>query len=149
MAAKHRLSLNENHGLQNAVYYMDENYPDSYVLQDAESLRQKFTPDFLLVHTMGVDHAGHTHGGASPEYRQAVRHIDLLLAQYIPTWLAEGHTVIVTSDHGMHADGAHNDTVEEVRSVPYWILQEQAAFAQKHITNQQDWYTYLCEIFTV
>ncbi len=149
VAAKHRLSLNENHGLQNAIYYMDDTYPDSYVLQDAESLRLQYAPDFLLIHTMGVDHAGHMHGGTSDKYRQAVRNIDLLLAKYMPLWLAENYMIIVTSDHGMHADGAHNDTLEEVRSVPYWILQEHLPFSQKCITSQQDWYAYLCEIFTV
>ena len=36
--------------------------------------------------------------------------------------LDAGYAVLVTSDHGMTADGAHNDVTKEARRVPLWLV---------------------------
>ena len=71
---------------------------------------------------MGVDYAGHCRGADSRAYRQAARLVDSLLARWLPQWLDAGYAVLVTSDHGMTADGAHNDVTEEARRVPLWLV---------------------------
>ena len=96
--------------------------PDDHLFADAEVLRQRHEPDFLLVHSMGIDNAGHRHGGASPAYRTAVRRADALLAMHLPLWLGADYSVIVTSDHGMGDDGMHGGSTVEETDVPFWLF---------------------------
>ncbi len=144
-AHKHRINFNLDGHITHSIFYNNDYYPDEYVFQDAKCLQTQFTPDFLLIHCMGVDTAGHSHGANSVQYRQAVRNIDYLLAEYVPAWLEQGTMVIITSDHGMHADGAHNDMLDEVRRVPFWILGAKPNPPQ----NQTDWYKLLCDYYSL
>lgn len=105
------------HGL----FYSEDAYPDAELFRDAEALRLRYAPDLLLVHSMGIDFAGHAAGADSPAYRAAVRAADALLAASVPAWLDWGASVIVTSDHGMDADGSHSDATETARRVPFWL----------------------------
>ena len=111
-------SLPISHGL----FYSEDAYPDAELFRDAEALRQRFTPDLLLVHSMGIDFAGHTAGAGSAAYREAVRAADALLALHVPAWLAWGASVLVTSDHGMDADASHSDATDAARRVPFWLV---------------------------
>ena len=89
---------------------------------DAEALRLRHTPDLLLVHSMGVDFAGHTAGADAAAYREAARAADGLLARYLPNWLDAGYAALITSDHGMDADRVHYDSTEQTRRVPLWLM---------------------------
>ncbi|MBO4301297.1 MAG: alkaline phosphatase family protein [Desulfovibrio sp.] len=113
----HSPSLPIGHGL----FYSSDTYPDTELFRDAESLRYSHAPHLLLVHSMGIDTAGHRHGSDSRAYRDAAREADGLLARTLPAWIAAGYTVIVTADHGMNADGSHNDITDNVRLVPLWL----------------------------
>ncbi len=146
-ASKHRLSFNLSGPIKHGIFYNNDDYPDEYVFQDAKGLELLFKPDFLLVHSMGVDSAGHAHGANGAQYRAAVRKVDFLLAEYVPMWLEQGSMVIITSDHGMHADGAHNDTETQVRRVPYWILGAKHNISPPK--NQKSWHSLLCEYFFI
>lgn len=114
----HDSALPISHG----IFYWDDSYPDSHLLADGESLRLTYDPDFLLIHPMGVDDAGHRFGLDSPQYRNQARRMDGLLANLLPGWLAEGYQVVITADHGMNSDGSHGGTLEEERSVPLWLV---------------------------
>lgn len=114
----HHPSFNIQHG---CFYHADE-YPDSHVFVDAEALRLQYQPDFLLVHSMNIDDAGHKKGQKSNLYRNAARHADGLLSRYLPLWMSEGYHILVTSDHGMHADGTHGGTSQEECEVPLYVL---------------------------
>lgn len=130
----HAPSLPIAHGL----FYTSDLYPDEELFRDAACLLQHHRPQLLLVHSMGIDTAGHQHGADSPAYRNAVRLADSLLAHAIPDWLAAGYTVLVTADHGMDNDGAHNDATDTVRHVPLWLIGESQAVlpaAQTEIAN--------------
>ena len=70
---------------------------------------------------MGIDHAGHRAGADSRAYRDAARATDALLAAYLPRWLEAGYPVLITSDHGMDADGSHTDPTPAARRVPLWL----------------------------
>lgn len=143
-----RITSSEELSIQNGIFYSCDEYPDSHLFLDAESLRTRFVPDFLLVHSMGIDNAGHLFGGDSPQYRNAVRQADFLLAEYIPNWLEAGYTILVASDHGMHPDAAHNDDVPIVRNVPFWV----AGPVPSHIqlpNCQKDCFSFICSLLNI
>lgn len=118
----HRFLDDPSQAIQAGIFYWQDHYPDDHLFSDAEALRRRHDPDFLFVHSMNIDDAGHRHGGDSPQYRNAARHADIALADYLPGWLAEGYQVMVTADHGMNADRSHSGMLEEERRVPLWLL---------------------------
>jgi predicted AlkP superfamily pyrophosphatase or phosphodiesterase len=120
--ARHRTAPCPARGVVAASWYFEDDYPDSHLLADAEDLRQRHAPELLFVHPMGLDNAGHVHGGASDAYALAARRIDMQFAQVLPHWLAAGYDVVVTSDHGMGADRMHGGNAPEERAVPFvWL----------------------------
>lgn len=140
-AERDRLTLRPDLPLSYGLFYSNDAYPDDHVFQDAESLRLLFSPHFLLVHPMNIDLAGHQHGADSTAYRNAVRNADMLLARYVPLWRAAGYTVVVTSDHGMHADAMHNGNSPQERYVPAWCI---GAKGQKAPAQQEQWHQWCC-----
>lgn len=108
--------------IQSGLFYYADHYPDSHLFADAEYLRRKHKPGFLLVHPMNIDDAGHRHGQDSSQYRNSARSADILLADYLATWLAEGYQVLVTADHGMNNDRSHNGLLPEEREVPLFVF---------------------------
>lgn len=108
--------------ISHGLFYSEDAYPDAELFRDAEALRLRYEPDLLLVHSMGIDFAGHAAGADSRPYREAVRAADALLAAHVPAWLAWGARVLVTSDHGMDADGSHSDATAAARRVPFWLV---------------------------
>lgn len=92
------------------------------MFEDAESLRLRHQPDFLLIHPMNIDDAGHRHGLSTPQYRNAARHADGLLSRWLPGWLAAGYQVMVTADHGMNDDRSHGGILPEERQVPLFVF---------------------------
>ncbi|MBI1175028.1 MAG: alkaline phosphatase family protein [Sideroxydans sp.] len=120
-AGRDRFTDDASLPIQHGIFYHSDDYPDAYSLLDGEHLRRKHVPDFLLIHPMGVDDAGHRHGLDSMQYRNAVRHVDMLLSVLMPTWLAEGYQVLVTGDHGMSNDLRHGGALPEERLVPLFL----------------------------
>nr|WP_276598029.1 alkaline phosphatase family protein [Roseateles koreensis] len=112
----HRHALTPH--LSGAAWYCEDEYPDSHLLADAEHLRRTLSPVLLFVHPMGLDHAGHTHGGESAAYAMAARRLDMQLAQLVPRWHQAGYDVLLTSDHGMNADRMHGGALACEREVP-------------------------------
>lgn len=131
--AQDRHTSNPNLAIQYGHFYYQDHYPDSHLLDDAEHLRQSHQPDFLLVHTMNIDDAGHRFGYDSPQYRNSTRHADLALASYLQTWLDDGYQIIITADHGMNNDKSHGGTLPEEREVPLILLGD--AFSQQPCSN--------------
>lgn len=121
-------------GVVGASWYFEDEYPDSHVLVDAEALRRAHDPSLVFIHPMGPDHAGHVHGGESDGYRFAARRLDMQLARIVPAWHAMGWDVVLTSDHGMHADRMHGGSGDVERLVPFvW------APASGVLAEFQDW----------
>jgi predicted AlkP superfamily pyrophosphatase or phosphodiesterase len=120
--ARHRTAACASRGVVAGSWYWEDEYPDSHLLHDAEDLRRRHGPDLLFVHPMGLDNAGHVHGGESSAYDLAARKLDMALALLLPPWLADGYDVVVTSDHGMSADRMHGGGAPEERAVPFvWV----------------------------
>lgn len=108
--------------IQHGRFYWEDAYPDSHLFADAEMLRLAHSPDFMLVHPMGIDHAGHCYGADTAEYRGSALVADNLLSHYVPRWREAGYTLLITADHGMNADGQHGGTLPDVRQVPLFCL---------------------------
>lgn len=109
--------------IQHGRFYTEDEYPDVELFAAAAMLVRRFTPDYLLLHPMGMDYKGETYGSDSPQYRnQAVRQ-DMWLAPLIVEWLGLGYTLLVTGDHGINKDGAHGGPALEQREVPLFLIQ--------------------------
>ena len=122
VARRDRFTNDPSLPIQHGVFYQSDDYPDSHLFLDAAHLLQRWQPDFLLVHPMGVDDAGHHHGLDSPAYRHATRRADLLLSDYLPEWRAAGYQTVIVSDHGMTNDRAHGGCRPEERDVPLILV---------------------------
>ncbi|WP_428776209.1 alkaline phosphatase family protein [Vibrio sp.] len=121
-AVRDRFTEDSQLNIQHGCFYHWDSYPDEAVLLDAEHLRQRLQPDFLLIHPMNIDDAGHQYGLDSAQYRNSARNVDSLLGEYIDNWLTDGYQVMITSDHGMNQDCSHGGILAEERQVPLFVI---------------------------
>jgi predicted AlkP superfamily pyrophosphatase or phosphodiesterase len=108
--------------IQHGRFYMEDAYPDRELFLTAGLLARRYMPDYLLIHPMGMDYIGETHGAESPEYRNHATRQDMMLSNLIPEWLSFGYVVLVTGDHGINRDHTHGGTTPDVRNVPLYVL---------------------------
>ncbi len=113
----------ESLSIQHGRFYTEDEYPDIELFASAAHLVRKFSPDYLLLHPMGMDYHGETFGSDSKEYRNHAIYQDSKLAPLIMEWKERGYTVFVTGDHGINADGGHGGTTPEQRTVPFFVIQ--------------------------
>lgn len=118
---QHRIQQNTESAIENGIFYFEDTYPDSHVLFDAEHLRAKFKPDFLMVHTMNLDDVGHKFGEGSREQAMCAMRLDTILAALLPIWINDGYEVIVTADHGMDSNGTHGGNHKSVCRLPMYV----------------------------
>ncbi len=112
----------ERLNIQHGRFYTQDEYPDIELFNSAAHLVRKFSPDYLLLHPMGMDYHGEAFGSDSSQYRNHAIQQDAWLAPLIIEWKERGYTIFVTGDHGINADGGHGGTTPEQREVPfYWI----------------------------
>jgi len=108
--------------IQHGRFYTQDDYPDIELFATAGMLVRRFSPDYLLVHPMGMDYTGAIHGANSGEYRNHATRQDMWLAAFLTEWMGRGYSILVTGDHGMNADGFHGGTTPEVREVPLYLI---------------------------
>jgi predicted AlkP superfamily pyrophosphatase or phosphodiesterase len=133
----HRLTRREDANIQHGVFYWSDDYPGDHTFADAHALIEQASPHFVVVHPMNIDDAGHKHGGDSVGYRQAVRASNAHLSLFVPLWRARGYTVIVTSDHGMNADGNHGGPGVSETHVPLYTIGADAFTLDPEVRVQQ------------
>ncbi|MCL9780259.1 alkaline phosphatase family protein [Vibrio sp. S4M6] len=121
-AKRDRFTSDETLNIQHGCFYHWDHYPDEALFLDAEHLRCSHEPDILLIHPMNIDDTGHKHGLDSRQYRNSARMADIILSNYLETWLADGYQIIVTSDHGMNNDLSHGGILPEERQVPFFVI---------------------------
>ena len=132
------------------AFYWDDTYPDSHLFADADWLLRRHAPDFLVLHPMNIDDAGHRFGGASREYRNAARTASALLAKYLPAWRAAGYTILVTSDHGMSDDGNHGGPdVTEARVPLYTVGSDAFTFDTAKAPEQTEIAGLICSLLGI
>jgi len=73
--------------------------------------------DLTLIHPSYVDHAGHDHGAASPEYATAVARVDQELGGSLDRLDLTRDLIILTADHGHSATGGHGGPTPEIAQV--------------------------------
>ena len=135
--------------IQHACFYHGDHYPDNYVYLDAECLRRRHNPDFLLIHPMNIDNAGHHAGVDSAHYRNTVRTSDGELSKYLPTWIEEGYQVLVTSDHGMNADKGHGGILPEERDIPLFVIGDGFSHQPNYAPKQTELCGSICELLGI
>jgi len=92
------------------TYYLkyQDAYPDEKRIDQVIAwlgLPEEQRPHFITLYYPNVDHAGHKFGPDTPETRDAVRHVDMLIGE-LSQRLNKTHLpidLIVVSDHGMEA----------------------------------------------
>lgn len=141
-AVRDRFTDDESLPIQYGVFYHGDSYPDDHLFIDGEILRRRHDPDFLLIHPMNTDDAGHRHGLESSQYRNAARRADNFLSAHLPTWIEQGYQIIVTSDHGMNKDHTHRGILPEERQVPLFVIGNQFS----HDPNAEPRQVELCGI---
>ncbi|WP_439861458.1 alkaline phosphatase family protein [Pseudomonas sp. MBLB4136] len=149
VAARDRHTEAPDLPIQHGHFYYADHYPDSHLFADAESLRLRHQPNFLLVHPMNVDDAGHKHGLDSAQYRNSARRADIILADYLQGWLQAGYQVLVTADHGMNDDRSHNGLLPEEREVPLFVLGEAFSLDEAALPKQTELCGTVCELLGV
>lgn len=108
--------------IQHGRFYTQDDYPDIELFATAGMLVRRFNPDYLLVHPMGMDFNGETHGADSSEYRNHAVRQDMWLATYLAEWIERKYSILVTADHGISSDGFHGGTTADVREVPLYLI---------------------------
>jgi predicted AlkP superfamily pyrophosphatase or phosphodiesterase len=108
--------------IQHGRFYMRDEYPDVELFLTAAVLVRKYSPDYLLIHPMGMDYQGEKHGADSSEYRNQAIYQDMFLATLVSEWMERGYTILVTGDHGINADRLHGGTTPEQREVPLFLI---------------------------
>jgi predicted AlkP superfamily pyrophosphatase or phosphodiesterase len=108
--------------IQHGRFYWQESYPDAEVFLAGAMLLRRFQPDYLLIHPMGMDHAGETFGANSAEYRNQAVVQDQIMAELFPAFLALEYSLLITADHGINDDRMHGGTRPDVRHVPLYLI---------------------------
>jgi predicted AlkP superfamily pyrophosphatase or phosphodiesterase len=109
--------------IQHGRFYTQDEYPDVELFNTAAMLVRRWQPDYLLIHPMGMDYTGETHGADSSAYRNHAIHQDMWLAPHLAEWIGLGYTLLVSGDHGISADRSHGGTTPDVREVPLFLVQ--------------------------
>lgn len=92
---------------------------DRYITlpDDADSFAAAQLADLTLIHVSNVDHTGHAHGSASPEYAEAAARVDRELGGFLDRLDLTRDLVIFTADHGHSATGGHGGPTPEIARV--------------------------------
>lgn len=141
-AVRDRLTDDESLLIQHGMFYHRDDYPDDHLLLDGEILRCRHDPDFLLIHPMNTDDAGHRFGLDSSQYRNTARRFDNALSSYLPLWMQHSYQIIITSDHGMNKDHTHRGVLPEERQVPLFVIGDRF----NHRTDATPLQTELCGV---
>ncbi|MEI6893475.1 MAG: alkaline phosphatase family protein [Colwellia sp.] len=132
--------------IQYGSFYHDGDYPDGHLYLDAELLRRRYDPDFLLIHPMSIDQAGHHGGLDSAHYRNATRRSDKELSEYLPLWIEAGYQIIITADHGMNSDKSHGGALAEERDIPLYVIGDRFSHQVGCAPKQTEICGVICEL---
>ena len=108
--------------IQHGFFYYEDTFPDSHLYSIASQYIQNYQSDFVFIHPMSIDDAGHRFGGNSKEYSKAVCTNDFCLSTAIPLWQKQGYSIIVGSDHGMSEIGYHGGNSAMQRNTALYII---------------------------
>ncbi|NQZ52615.1 MAG: alkaline phosphatase family protein [Piscirickettsiaceae bacterium] len=145
-AVRDRHTVDTEQLIQYGSFYHDGQYPDGHLYLDAELLRRRYDPDFLLIHPMSIDEAGHRSGLDSSHYRNTTRRSDKELSEYLPTWIEAGYQIIITADHGMNTDKSHGGSLAEERDIPLYVIGDRFSHQAGCAPKQTEICGVICEL---
>ncbi|MFK5950775.1 MAG: alkaline phosphatase family protein [Methylococcales bacterium] len=145
-AVRDRHTVDTEKLIQYGSFYHDGQYPDGHLYLDAELLRRRYDPDFLLVHPMSIDEAGHRSGLDSSHYRNTTRRSDKELSEYLPIWIEAGYQIIITADHGMNMDKSHGGSLTEERDIPLYVIGDRFSHQADCLPKQTEICGVICEL---
>ena len=88
--------------------------------------------DFLIMHTTGVDCAGHTHGSRHPDIQRKLLETEQFIADMID-WMDEETTLVIFGDHGMTEEGSHGGSSElEMHTTMFTYSKKPFPIAKKY-----------------
>lgn len=145
-AVRDRHTVDTEQLIQYGSFYHDGLYPDSHLYLDAELLRIRHDPDFLLIHPMSIDEAGHLSGLDSAHYRNTTRRSDKDLSEYLPIWIEAGYQIIITADHGMNTDKSHGGSLAEERDIPLYVIGSRFSHQSDCTPKQTEICGIICEL---
>ena len=93
-----------------------DNSPEMFEEADKLLLRAE-PPNLTVVHFLATDHFGHAFGTTDPRYLDMLKRFDARLEETLSR-LSPRLTVIILSDHGATATGAHGSDIWSVRQTP-------------------------------
>ena len=78
----------------------------------------------MLLHTIGVDSAGHTFGSTHPEIQRKLLETEDFIREMIER-MDQETTLVIFGDHGMTLDGGHGGNTDlEMRTVLFSYQKE-------------------------
>jgi hypothetical protein len=92
-------------------------YVVGHLDDDYFKLAAQAAEELVLVHPVFVDEAGHHHGAASRDYRDAAVRADRQLGALLAAIDLTRDVILVTADHGHSATGGHGGATAEVATV--------------------------------
>lgn len=147
-----RMIFDEDDAINHGIFYFEDSYPDSHVFADAEYIRASRNPDFLMIHSMNIDDTGHHFGSDSAEYHMSAAKANLFLSSFMPVWLANGYSVVITADHGMNEHRLHGGNTSVQRDVAMYLFAEGIKcgdFSEKEAISQLTIAPLLCRLLDV
>lgn len=137
----------ENLCIQKGFFYYEDSFPDSHLYSLASAFMKQETYDFVFLHPMNIDDAGHKYGAGSKEYGKAVLQNDLYLSTMIPQWVDAGYGVVVGADHGMTLQGNHGGNSEEQRMTALYVMDERVCPGKSDVVlSTLDFAPLLCKL---
>ncbi|HAZ36812.1 MAG TPA: hypothetical protein DEF85_06295 [Clostridiaceae bacterium] len=128
-------------------------YNDDKVFYEAEKQIINYSPNFLVVHPMKVDRAGHKFGGKSKEYDEVVYEIDSEIKNLYEVLYKNNYTLIITSDHGHKDKGGHGDSNIKSLEIPIIILSPDLNATNfkdsNNIISQRDIAPTICDLLKI
>ncbi|GIW49062.1 MAG: hypothetical protein KatS3mg079_538 [Caloramator sp.] len=131
------------------------NYKKTYFIRDgttfidAVSFVNNYKPDFLIVHPMSVDNAGHSFGGSSMQYKNTANKIDLEINNLYKELNKYNYDIIITSDHGHQNFGGHTNFEENTFLTPFVFISKNTNIKLPKTINQIDIAPTLCDLLGI
>lgn len=126
----------ESKKISHGFFYYEDQFPDSHLYSLAVALIEKYESDFVFLHPMNIDLAGHLYGCHSKQYHQAVNKHDEWLSTIIPYLQTKGYSIIVASDHGMNAWGLHGGNEAIQRNSSLYLMDNHLECKEETITTR-------------
>lgn len=145
---KHMLHEDKNSCIEKGFFYYEDHFPDNHLYALAANFMENDKYDFVVIHPMNIDDAGHRFYAGSKEYAMAVMKNDNLLSTYIPKWIEDGYTIVVASDHGMQELGYHGGNSDLQRDTMLYIVNSKIEL-DRHMLTTLDIAPILCKLLNI